>query len=75
MPMMSPMSRDRSNIDHKSDKNHGKNKYSISMEGGPHATETTKANGRSNFNAEESLANGFEDDDEFDKLIGRITHV
>ena len=42
------------------------------MEGGAHQTETTKANGRSNFNAEESLANGFDDDDEFDKLIGRI---
>jgi hypothetical protein len=42
------------------------------MEGGAHPTETTKANGRSNFNAEESLANGFDDDDEFDKLIGRI---
>jgi len=44
------------------------------MEGGPHPTETTKANGRSNFNAEESLANGFDDDDEFDKLIGRIAN-
>ena len=43
------------------------------MEGGAHPTETTKANGRSNFNAEESLANGFDDDDEFDKLIGRIS--
>ena len=42
------------------------------MEGGAHTTETTKANGRSNFNAEESMANGFDDDDEYDKLIGRI---
>jgi hypothetical protein len=41
---------------------------------GAQPTETTKANGRSNFNAEESMqgGGGFDDDDEFDKLIGRI---
>ncbi len=63
------ISRDHSHIEKSSEKHA---KYSMSMEGGLHPTETTKANARSNFNAEESLANGFDDDDEFDKLIGRI---
>ena len=70
MPVLPPASRERAtNMDQKYDK---MGKYSMSMEGGAHPTETTKANGRSNFNAEESMANGFDDDDEFDKFIGRI---
>jgi hypothetical protein len=42
----------------------------------PHQTETTKANGRSKFDHEDSIPGGdmlYDDDDEFDKLIGRIT--
>ncbi len=42
-----------------------------------HHTETTKANGRSKLDHEDSIPGGdmlYDDDDEFDKLIGRITN-